>query len=244
MSPKDWFQSWFNTPYYHMLYQHRDSKDAELFVQALVKKLAITEGDKVLDLACGRGRHARFLEQLGLKVCGIDLSEENIDYAKKHVPNVNFFVKDMREEFGLNKYDFIFNLFTSFGYFENDKEHIQSLKNIYTALKPKGVLTLDFLNVNRLKQGLIEDEEISTETGVRFNIRREIQNKKIVKTIAVYEENEEYSFQEKVTMLTLKDFERFFDQAGLTILDCFGDMKLSPFQESTSERLVIIAQRN
>ena len=65
MSPKDWFQSWFNTPYYHMLYQHRDSKDAELFVQALVKKLAITEGDKVLDLACGRGRHARFLEQLG-----------------------------------------------------------------------------------------------------------------------------------------------------------------------------------
>ena len=95
-----WFQSWFDTPYYHILYKHRDYQEAEVFIKNILTYLNLDKDDSILDLACGKGRHSIFLNSLGHKVTGLDLSKNNIEYAKKHESNsLSFEVHDMRNTY-------------------------------------------------------------------------------------------------------------------------------------------------
>jgi len=119
MPNKEWFASWFDSPYYHKLYDHRDYSEAELFISNLITYLAPPKSSRALDLACGKGRHSAQLAKNGLKVTGVDLSQESIDHAiSLNIDNTSFYTHDMRKPFRINYYNYIFNLFTSFGYFD------------------------------------------------------------------------------------------------------------------------------
>src|SRR5687768_1289478 len=110
-----WFESWFDSPWYPILYSHRDHAEAEAFVENLLKTLAPAPGARFLDLACGRGRHARFIHRRGFDVTGLDLSTASIADARLfEEPGLRFAVQDMRHPFP-GTYDYILNLFTSFG---------------------------------------------------------------------------------------------------------------------------------
>ena len=243
MSKEDWFKSWFDTSFYHKLYEHRDSRDAQVFMDAIVDFLNLEQGDKVLDLACGRGRHALYLHEKGFNVSGLDLSKKSIDFARKHIPAVDFEVKDMRENFGNETYDYIFNLFTSFGYFDCNIQHLEAVKNMASALKPRGILVLDFMNATRVQKGLVKDEVVFSD-GIEFKVKRYVEDDKIVKEILVKDDGKELRFYEKVALLSLKDFTELFENAGLKIKHTFGDFKLSPFSEENSDRLILMAERN
>ncbi len=99
-----WFKEWFNTPYYHILYKDRDFVEAENFIRNLTKDLQLSKDSKIIDLACGKGRHSVFLQQLGYEVLGVDLSEESIEHNKQfetsadETPKLTFKVHDMRNE--------------------------------------------------------------------------------------------------------------------------------------------------
>ena len=80
---KDWFVSWFDTPYYHILYKHRDDTEAQLFMKNLIKTLEFSKKQLLLDLACGKGRHSIYLNALGYNVIGADLSKNSIAHAKQ-----------------------------------------------------------------------------------------------------------------------------------------------------------------
>src|SRR6478609_7587991 len=111
----NWFENWFDTDYYHLLYRHRDDDEAHEFIGALLAHLNPLPGQKALDLACGRGRHSVYLNSKNLDVTGVDLSKSSIAFAKKYEnETLHFEVQDMRKSMGINKYDYIFNLFTSF----------------------------------------------------------------------------------------------------------------------------------
>ena len=108
--------NWFDSDYYHILYSNRDLKEAEHFIKILVNHLKIKKGSKILDLACGKGRHSIYLNKKGFDVTGYDNSEKSIEKAKKFKNNLlRFKRKEMTEEYE-GSFDFIFNLFTSFGY--------------------------------------------------------------------------------------------------------------------------------
>ena len=114
---KDWFQEWFNTTYYHILYQDRNDEEARYFMRNLTHYLNLKPQDKILDLPCGKGRHAVYLNSLGFDVIGADLSENSIAYAKQFENDtLKFKVHDMRHSFQ-KKFDAIFNLFTRFWLF-------------------------------------------------------------------------------------------------------------------------------
>ena len=81
-STKQWYASWFDTPYYHILYKDRDYTEAQGFMDNLTNYLNIPEGGKILDLACGKGRHSVYLNSLGYDVTGVDLSEKSINHTK------------------------------------------------------------------------------------------------------------------------------------------------------------------
>ena len=93
-----WFANWFNSPYYHILYKNRDEKEAELFIDNLLHKLRLKKGSKLIDIACGKGRHATYFNKKGMDVVGIDLSKNSISIAKQFEnPSLIFNVHDMRK---------------------------------------------------------------------------------------------------------------------------------------------------
>ncbi len=235
-----WFKDWFNSPYYHTLYKNRDEKEAELFIDNLLNHLQLPANAVIEDVCCGKGRHAIYLNKKGFQVTGIDLSERSIEYATQFENStLSFFVHDMRKLFRTNYFDAAFNLFTSFGYFENKKEEIQTLVAIGKGLKKNGILVIDYFNSNKILPHLPMKESKSID-GIKFNIDKKLDGEFITKCIEVEENNKKHYFAEKVRLLGLPDFEYLFDKAGFKLISTFGDYNLSAFDKQNSERLIVI----
>jgi SAM-dependent methyltransferase len=235
----NWFASWFDSPYYHILYKDRNYREAQVFMDNLTHYLNLPEKAKVLDLACGKGRHSIYLNQLGFEVIGADLSENSIVEANKNAnEHLHFQVHDMREPFE-DKFDAIFNLFTSFGYFENDEDNSKTLIAIKDSLTEYGFAVIDFMNVNQVIANLVP-EETKTVDGIDFYIKRYVLDNHIYKEIDFEDKGERFHFTEKVKALTLDDFQEMMTDAGIYLLDTFGDYKLKKFLKNTSERLIMI----
>ena len=236
---KKWYASWFDSPYYHILYKERNYREAQLFMDTITHYLNLPEKAKVLDLACGKGRHAIYLNQLGFDVVGADLSENSIAEATKNTnETLHFQVHDMREPYD-EKFDAIFNLFTSFGYFENESDNLKTLVAIKESLSEYGFAVIDFMNVNRVIENLVA-EETKIVDGITFHIKRSHADHFIIKEIDFQDEGETYHFTEKVSAFTLDDFQTMMDEAGIYLLDTFGDYKLKKFHKKDSERLIMI----
>jgi len=237
----DWFEHWFDTKYYHVLYENRDDKEAEFFMKNLIRFLQLKKGSRILDLPCGKGRHAVFLNSQGLNVIGADLSKNSIAFAKRFENNtLQFRVHDMRNIIS-KKYKAIFNLFTSFGYFDEDHSNISILKNFKNALEDNGHIVIDFLNISKIRNNLIE-EEVFDKGGIEFHIKRKIKDNFLTKTISFNADNEEHRYMEKVQCLTLNKMKKLAENAKIDIKHTFGTYDLQPFNENTSDRLILILQ--
>lgn len=234
-----WFASWFDSPYYHILYKDRDYAEAQVFMDNITQYLNLPDDAKILDLACGKGRHSIYLNELGYDVTGADLSENSIAEASKHSnEKLHFEVHDMRVPFE-QKFDAVFNLFTSFGYFENDADNLTTLKAIQQSLSEYGFAVIDFMNVQHVIENLVP-EEVKTVEGIDFHIKRYVIDNHIYKEIDFEDNGEKFHFTEKVQALTLQDFEGMMEEAGIYLLDTFGDYKLKKFFKNESERLIMV----
>lgn len=242
MPQEDWFKEWFDTSYYHKLYKHRDERDAQLLLDNILDFLQPKHSANILDLACGRGRHSTYLHAKGFNVFGLDLSPQSIAYAKKYHRAKQFKVQDMRNNFGENQYDYIFNLFTSFGYFNCNSQHLAAIKNMAAALRSGGVLVLDFMNAQKVSKGLVPDEKLKAD-DVIFDIKRYVADDKIVKEINFTDSGNTFQFKEEVALLNLSDFESFYKEAGLELFNTFGDFHLNPFSLENSDRLITMARK-
>lgn len=241
--PKKWFQNWFNSPYYHILYHHRDDEEAEYFIDNLCSLLKPKPECRLLDIACGRGRHAVYLNKKGYDVTGIDLSFSSVNYAKQFEnEKLHFYVHDMRYLFYINYFDIAFNLFTSFGYFDSEKDHVNSLKTFRKSLKKDGLLVLDYFNSQQIIKNL-NHQEVKHVEGIDFNIQKKVLDGKIIKSIIFEHRNKEYAFKEEVKAFSYADFERMFASSGFQIVDHYGSYSLDPFDELKSDRLIFICKK-
>ena len=237
----EWFQHWFDTKYYHILYQDRNDEEAHLFMRNLTSFIHLKEGDKVLDLPCGKGRHSKFLNSLSYDVIGADLSQNSIEYAKQFENNtLHFKVHDMREPFQ-SKFDAILNLFTSFGYFDEEQSNIEVLENLKNGLKKNGVIVIDFMNVAFVEKNLVANETIA-KNNIEFNINRSIQNGFIQKDIRFNADGKEHHYTEYVRFITLDKFKEYAKAADLKIKHTLGDYDLNLFDETKSSRLILILE--
>lgn len=236
-----WYASWFNTPYYHLLYKNRDDSEAEKFMDTLTQHLSIQPTETILDLACGKGRHSKHLNDLGYEVTGVDLSENSIASAKAYEnERLHFDVHDMTKPYS-KQFNFVFNLFTSFGYFENNQDNLNTINAIKANLQPNGIGVIDFFNTPQVIANLVI-EEVKVVEHITFHIKRYVENGFVIKQINFEDEGQSFSFEEKVKALTLEDFEAYFEQAGLTLLEIFGDYNLSKYHKENSSRLILIFQ--
>jgi SAM-dependent methyltransferase len=240
---ENWFQNWFDTPYYHLLYRHRDGNEARDFLARLIDFIGIPQTARVLDLACGKGRHSMELHRLGYEVVGLDLSASSIDEARKfETIGLEFYVHDMRELYWTEHFDAVFNLFTSFGYFHSAEDDQHTINGVADALRPKGIFVLDFLNVNKVVSNMV-GEETQMVDGVEFHVSRSLVSGMIEKKITVVDGDNELYFTEQVDALTLNEFTKYFENAGLELEHVFGSYLLEPFNVMTSDRLIMIARK-
>ncbi len=237
-----WYRTWFGTDYYKLLYGHRDHDDAEVWVRMILGRLGMGTGTEVLDMACGRGRHARWFKEAGCKVTGIDISPESIVDARKAVPDAAFLVHDIREPFANDRYDLVVCLFTSLGYFEALEDDRRAMQAAAQALKPGGWLVLDFMNSAKVLRELVGEECVQAGE-VRFSITRQLEDGQIVKRIAADDKGVLHRFEERVTALMPDQLEALVRQAGLRVMDTTDGPVPEPFDVERSQRLVIWAQR-
>ena len=240
---KEWFECWFDSPYYHVLYKNRDFSEAELFIDKLFELLKPKNDFRIFDLACGKGRHSIYLNKKGFDVTGIDLSEKSIACAKlSENEKLHFYEHDMRKLFRTNYFDITLNLFTSFGYFEQERDNIAVISSASKALKPGGIFVLDFLNVKK-EHAPLPCEETKTIDGIEFKINKSFENNFIIKKIHFTDKGKDYEFFEKVKALTRSDFEKYFETNKLKIIHLCGNYNLEEFDESVSDRLIIVGKK-
>lgn len=240
-----WFRDWFNSPYYHKLYFEHNELDAKIFLNELMVYLRPKADSLMLDVACGRGRHAKYLWEKGFDVTGFDLAPTSIAYAKEYEnEHLHFYEHDMRLPFWVNYFDYAFNFFTSFGYFKTEREHYNVIRTIATALKLQGVCVIDYLNSTYVESHLVavEAKKIGDTT---YHIKRWCDETHFYKNIIIEDAAlvKPLDFTEKVAKFQFGDFNDMFAWAKMQVQDVFGDYKLHAYDKKESPRLIMIAKR-
>jgi SAM-dependent methyltransferase len=240
----EWFASWFDSVHYHKLYGYRDDTEAARFLDELIARLRPGRKARVLDLGCGAGRHSKYLASRGLRVAGMDLAAGSIREAKKsEQPGLRFLRHDMRVPFGRDAFDYVFNFFTSFGYFEEPGEHLAVVRNMATSLRQGGRVVLDYLNVSYAETRLTS-EEVKEIDGVIYRLTRWADARSFFKRIVVEDgAGTPLEYVERVARFTLQDFERMFALHGLGIEEVHGDYRLSSYDTLTSPRMILVARK-
>ncbi len=245
MAQADWFDQWFDTPYYHQLYFQRDENEAAAFINLLINHLQPPRHSSMLDVACGKGRHSLHLSQKGFDVTGIDLSTHSIAEANLSAhSSLQFFVHDMRQPFWINYFDYAFNFFTSFGYFRTRREHDAAIRTIANALKLDGIFVIDYLNVHYAEDHFKHQADVEIN-GYNFHITKWMDETHFYKKIEVEHDDftEPHEYTEKVAKFSLGDFTEMLAYHGLQVMEVFGDYQLGPYHVRNTPRMILIAKK-
>ncbi len=240
-----WFKIWFDSVYYHLLYFQRNEKEAADFIDTLVAHLQPPGNATMLDMGCGRGRHARYLAGKGFDVTGLDLSPNAIEAAKEiEQERLHFFEHDMRLPYCINYFDYCFNFFTSFGYFATQRENDNSLRTMVQSLKPGGTFVIDYLNTPYSEAHFKEKDEVDIE-GVRFSISRRMDDDFFYKQIEITDagQTKPLVFTEQVHKFSTADFTEMLRRQQMEVKELFGSYDLQPYEKATSKRMIIIAKK-
>jgi SAM-dependent methyltransferase len=238
-----WFEEWFDSPYYHILYSNRNDAEAESFITAIATCLKEEAGHEVLDVACGKGRHSKTLAKLGFKVTGIDLSENSIAEAKKYdCENLHFEVWDMRKTYKAGAFSIVVNLFSSFGYFDDERDDLACIHAFYENLKPGGLLVLDYINTEWAVK-MMKPRDIVQRGEIQFHIQKRLENGFIKKKIEFLDKGVDHRYEEQLKLINHYRFVEMLTSAGFEIEETFGDYQLGKFIPASSPRLIFVAKK-
>ncbi len=235
----EWFEEWFGEDYLR-LYPHRDDAEAERAVALILDCVGFVPGWRVLDVACGAGRHARAFDVAGARCVGLDLSAALLRVARG-VTGAPLVRADMRAlPIRSAAMDLTVNLFTSFGYFDRDTEHAAALGQMVDTLRPEGWFVIDFLNAPAVRARLVPRETQRLDDAV-VTVERSVSSdgRYICKTIRADTGRE---FSERVRLFGVDEIEAMLADAGVKTRDRFGDYDGAPLLPS-SPRTIVLGQR-
>lgn len=232
----EWFEEWFHDEYL-ALYPHRDEADAEQLVALLRREVGWDPGWRVLDVACGPGRHARAIEAAGARCIGLDLSMTLLRRARSlaHAPLIR---ADMRRiPVRPRSMDLTLNLFTSFGYFEDDAQHRTALAEMVSTVRHGGWFAMDFLNAARVRATLVP-AETATLGGTAVRITRDlIGGDRFVRKRMETEDGR--AWVERVRLFHPDELETMLAATGITIASRFGDYAGGPISPLAPRAILI-----
>lgn len=236
----EWFEQWFGEEYLRV-YPHRDEDDAAKLISLIGTHVEL--GSRlVLDLACGPGRHARFLTEAGARVVGLDLSMPLLSRARGRISPPTTLVRGDMRYLPLRSagFDVVVNLFTSFGYFTSDSQHQTVLDEVGRVLKPSGSFVLDFFNSLRVANDLVPQERLSVGAQT-VEVERSISRDGRFVQKSMHLTDDGRSFVERVRLFTVAELEEMLDRAGLAVEIGFGDYHGNPISVD-GDRTILIAR--
>ncbi|HXG73179.1 MAG TPA: class I SAM-dependent methyltransferase [Gemmatimonadaceae bacterium] len=239
--PLDWFEESFGEDYLS-LYPHRDETEAERVIDLIAERVAGVRVQRALDLACGAGRHSRLLGERWWTV-GLDLSRVLLRVARKGSPADPFVRADMRLlPFRERAFDLVVNLFTSFGYFGDDEEHLRVMHEVAAVIRPGGMFVIDFLNAQQVRSNLVPRDEKSMN-GLLVEQLRSISDdgRYVEKTIRLAAKGKQ--FLERVRLFSPTDLEAMLGAAGFTVQERAGNYDGSPWS-AEAPRIILFAVRS
>lgn len=236
----EWFESWFGEEYV-ALYPHRDEAEAERAVELISERVGGRKVRRALDLACGAGRHSRALTAQWW-TAGLDLSEVLLRHARREEIAAPLVRADMRVlPFGDGAFDLVVNLFTSFGYFEHDSEHVEVIAEVARVTSGGGTFVMDFLNATNVRETIIPyDEQVIGNTTVEQRRSITSDGRYVVKHIAI--RGQDKTFVERVRLFKPAELAAMMTRAGFTITAEYGNYDCAPLTEH-SPRTILFGAR-
>jgi SAM-dependent methyltransferase len=234
----EWFEEWFGEEYLQ-LYPHRDDAEAERAVALIRRTVAFQPGWRVLDVACGAGRHARAFAVAGARCIGVDLSATLLRLARQ-ITDVPLVRADMRQlPIRPGSMDLTVNLFTSFGYFERDSEHAAALQEMVSTVRPGGWFVIDFLNPAAVRQGLVPEETVEVD-GSKIRVSRSVSpdGRYVCKSIRA---SKGRNYMERVRLFEPGQISGMLEAAGVTVRSRFGSYDATPLA-ADSARTILLGQ--
>lgn len=238
---------WYSTSFgreYVKLYPHRNDEEATSQVNHILNVLGSSTPRKglrnILDVGCGGGRHSAAFAKHGFSCVGIDLSADLLAFTRFH-ESVSYVRADMRRiPFLPESFDLLCSMFTSFGYFDTDSEHLALLKG--WREQTSHYLVLDYLNRSHVIETLVPREEVALEGRTAF-IERHISDdgRRVEKTVKVKAADKEESFVESVRMYDLQEMRQLLINSRFRIQHIFGNWEGGEWHP-VSERLIIFAE--
>jgi ubiquinone/menaquinone biosynthesis C-methylase UbiE len=244
----EWFERSFGEDYL-LVYKHRDMQGAKQEVHKMISWLNLHKGATVLDLCCGMGRHSLALAEAGYEVTGVDLSKVLLREAQKNdtEKQIKFIKADMRNLPITKQFDAIVNLFSSFGYFETDEEHLQVLQEIKRLLIPGGKFIIDFLNPAYTMANLVSESQ-RVDEGQLIQEKRSIEQGYVKKQITITDINyeglhvkqPERHYLERIRLYSSEDFKSLLSKVDLTLENIYGGYNGEPYNVDSSKRMIMV----
>jgi ubiquinone/menaquinone biosynthesis C-methylase UbiE len=234
----EWFEEWFGEEYLQ-LYPHRDAAEADRAVGLIGERVGLEPGWRVLDVACGAGRHARAFEEARARCVGLDLSAALLRVAHR-VTAAPLVRADMRAlPIRPRSMDLTVNLFTSFGYFDRDAEHAAALGEMVSTVRRGGWFVIDFLNARAVRARLVA-RETRRLGGADAEVERSVSpdGRYVCKHIRTAEGRQ---FTERVRLFGVGEIEAMLAAAGVTVRERYGDYDASPLLPH-SPRTILFGQ--
>jgi ubiquinone/menaquinone biosynthesis C-methylase UbiE len=232
----EWFEEWFGEEYLQ-LYPHRDDADADRAVALICRTVGLRPGWRVLDVACGAGRHSRAFAAASARCVGVDLSATLLRLARQ-VTDVPLVRADMRQlPIRPASMDLTVNLFTSFGYFERDAEHMAALKEMVSTIRPRGWFVIDFLNPAAVRRGLVPQETVDL-SGHTVQVTRSVSpdGRYVCKSIRAPKGKH---YVERVRLFEPDQMSGMLETAGVRVRYRFGDYDAAPLTKDAARTILV-----
>lgn len=239
-----WFEESFGEDYL-IVYKHRDMSGAQAEVRNMIRWLELPPGAAVFDLCCGMGRHSLALADAGYRVTGADLSDVLLREARRLdvERRVTWLKCDMRELPPIGPFDAVVNLFTSFGYFDAEDDHIRVLRGIARLLADDGKFIIDYLNPGAVVRRLVPRSQ-RQEGDLTIVESRSIEDGFVRKRIVISEPGrKDRHYQEQVRLFELEQFRGMAAAGGLTIERVYGGYDGGDYDPDRSDRLIMIGAK-
>ena len=238
---KDWYEEWFGEEYL-ALYPHRDDEEAREVASLIASRFDVPAGAPALDLACGSGRHQRALAERWWTV-GLDLSRLLLHVARSEDPNAALVRADMRQlPFADGSFSLVTNLFTSFGYFREDAQHVRVVAEVARVTRRGGWFVLDYLNAPHVRESLIAFDRHTHGSRVVEQTREiSVDGRFVRKTITVSDEDRE--FVERVRLFEPKELRAMLERGGFDVVEILGAYDGRPLDDDSPRAIVIGAKR-
>jgi SAM-dependent methyltransferase len=246
LNREDWYKEWFDEDYL-ALYSHRNTEEARHFVAVLWSALELQAGVSIADIPCGSGRHSLALVERGARVVGVDLSPVMLRAAQQtcslFAAHPHFVMADLRRIPLAPQFQVVINLFTSFGYFEDEADNCAAFAGLASVLASGGVLVLDTINPLYLKSHFVAENQFSSPMGSVVERRHlDLLSNRVVKRIELCKGKKIREVFESIRLYDQQELATLTRRHGLEPIEFWGDYTGETYSDE-SPRLILLARK-